>query len=60
MRQTIFTALYGLTMITHPFSSALISTTRVRRNSRRLRDQMRHVLSLLDEMEQYRLKPAKK
>src|SRR6266480_2535495 len=38
----------------------LISTRKMRRNSQRLRDQIRQVLSVLDEVEQYRMKNLSK
>src|SRR5438445_11512233 len=38
----------------------LISTRKMRRNSQRLRDQIRQVLSVLDEVEQYRIKNLSK
>jgi len=38
----------------------LISTRKMRRNSQRLKDQIRQVLSVLNEVEQYRLKNLSK
>jgi len=38
----------------------MISTRKMRQNSQRLRDQIRHLLSVLDEVEQYRLKNLSK
>src|SRR2546422_11120577 len=50
----------ALTVRTGRFGGTLISPRKMRRNSQRLRDQIRQVLSVLDEVEQYRMKNLSK
>jgi len=51
-----FSHLYTLTVKADPIQYTLISASKIRRNSEKLREQVRLVLSLLDEMEQYRMR----